>query len=57
MIRDYKDLLVWQKSIELVKEAYIFTKQFPKEELFGLKNQIRRSAMSIPSNIAEGWMR
>ncbi len=57
MIKDYKDLQVWQKGIELVKDTYILTKRFPKDELFGLVNQMRRSAVSIPSNIAEGWMR
>lgn len=56
-IRDYKDLTVWQKAMELVKKIYIFTKKFPKEEQFGLTNQMRRSAVSIPSNISEGWMR
>lgn len=57
MIKDYKDLQVWQKGIGLVKDTYILTKGFPKDELFGLVNQMRRSAVSIPSNIAEGWMR
>jgi len=50
-------LQVWQKGIELVKEIYSTTRGFPKVELFGLSNQMRRSAVSIPSNIAEGWMR
>lgn len=57
MIKDYKDLQVWQKGIELVKEIYTITKKFPKDELFSLVSQMRRSAVSIPSNIAEGWMR
>lgn len=57
MITDYKDLQVWQKGIEVVKEIYTITKQFPQNELFGLTSQMRRSAVSIPSNIAEGWMR
>lgn len=57
MITDYKDLQVWQKGIEVVKEIYTITTQFPKNELFGLISQMRRSAVSIPSNIAEGWMR
>ena len=56
-IQSYKDLIVWQKSILLVKEAYLLTESFPKEELFGLTSQIRRSAVSIPSNIAEGKAR
>ena len=57
MVKDYKDLQVWQKGIELVKEIYTITKKFPKDELFGLVSQMRRCAVSIPSNIAEGWMR
>lgn len=57
MVRDYKDLQVWQKGIELVKEIYIITKKFLKDELFSLVNQMRRSVVSIPSNIAEGWRR
>src|SRR5690554_7937353 len=54
MIRDFKDLIVWQKSMELVEEVYCLVKKLPKEELFALSDQIRRSAISIPSNIAEG---
>ena len=56
-IESYKDLVVWQKGIELVNELYSVTKGFPKEEMFGLTNQIRRAAISVPSNIAEGWGR
>ncbi len=56
-ITTYKDLIVWQKSIELVNEVYAVTRRFPKEEMFGLTNQIRRAAVSIPANIAEGWGR
>jgi four helix bundle protein len=48
---------VWQESIQLVKEVYLATKLFPKEELFVLTSQIRRAAISIPSNIAEGYVR
>lgn len=51
---DFRKLLVWQKSMSLTTKIYTNTKQFPKEELFGLTSQIRRSAISIPSNIAEG---
>ena len=50
----YKDLIVWRKSIDLVTELYKLTKKFPKEEIYGLTSQMRRSAVSIPSNIAEG---
>jgi len=53
----HKDLIVWQKSIHLVKVVYVETKSFPKEELFGLVSQMRKSAVSIPSNIAEGFGR
>jgi len=51
---DYKELIVWQKSIELVKDIYVLSKQLPKEELYSLTDQIKRSAISIPANIAEG---
>ena len=57
MINTYKDLIVWQKSIKLVLEIYKITKEFPKEELYGLTSQMRRSAVSISSNIAEGRCR
>jgi four helix bundle protein len=53
----FRNLLVWQKSMELVTKMYSSTQKFPKEELFGLSSQIRRSAVSIPSNIAEGYGR
>ncbi|MFH1233175.1 MAG: four helix bundle protein [Patescibacteria group bacterium] len=53
-IKSYRDLIVWQKSIGLVVEIYQITKHFPKEELYGLTIQIRRCAISIPSNISEG---
>jgi len=56
-INSYKDLIVWQKSRKLVVEIYKLTKSFPKSEIYGLTNQIRRSAVSIPSNIAEGYCR
>jgi len=53
----YKNLLVWNKSIELVVQIYTLTKKYPKDEVFGLISQSRRSAVSIPSNIAEGQSR
>jgi len=53
----YKDLIVWQKSIELVFNVYELTKNFPKEEVYGLTSQINRAAISMASNIAEGKMR
>jgi four helix bundle protein len=56
-IESFKQLTVWQKSIELVKEAYLLTAQLPREEIYGLTSQMRRSAISIPSNIAEGKKR
>ena len=57
MLKSYKELIVWQKSIKLVKEIYILTENFPKEEIYGLSNQMRRAAVSMPSNIAEGYSR
>jgi four helix bundle protein len=56
-VESFKDLFVWQKGIELVNEIYKLTKLFPKEELYWLTSQIRRAAISVPSNIAEGWGR
>ena len=53
-IRDYRDLIVWQKSMVLAKQVYLATVDFPKHEVYGLTSQIRRSAISVPSNIAEG---
>ena len=55
--RGYKDLLVWQKGIALVKQVYRITRTFPADEKFGLVSQIRRAAVSIPSNVAEGQAR
>ena len=56
-MEDYRDLIVWQRSMNLVKEIYALTKQLPKEETFALSNQLRRAVVSIPSNIAEGYGR
>lgn len=56
-IESFKQLIVWQRSMEVVKEIYKVTSEFPKTETFGLINQMRRSAISIPSNIAEGKKR
>ncbi|MBT3382403.1 MAG: four helix bundle protein [Prolixibacteraceae bacterium] len=53
-MKKFKNLKVWQKGMDLVKNVYKSSKNFPKEELFGLTSQIRRSAISIPSNVAEG---
>lgn len=54
---DHKDLIVWQKAILLTQVIYSLTKQFPRDEVFGLTNQIRRAVISVPSNIAEGFNR
>jgi four helix bundle protein len=55
--QSYRDLVVWQKSIELAKQLYRLTAKFPSEEKFGLISQIRRAAVSVSSNIAEGQAR
>ena len=52
--KNYQDLIVWQRSMDFVELVYQATKAFPKEELYGLTSQLRRAAVSIPSNIAEG---
>ena len=57
VVKTHRDLDVWKNGIELVKKIYILTKDFPKEEIYTLTSQIRRSAISIPSNIAEGAAR
>jgi len=57
MLKNYKELKVWQKSYELCLEIYRITAKFPKEERYGLTSQIRRAVVSIPSNIAEGYGR
>jgi len=57
VIKSYKDLTVWQKAYKLSLLIYLLTKAFPKEELYTLVSQMRRAAISIPSNIAEGYCR
>lgn len=57
MTSSFKDLIVWRKSMELVAEVYCVTEKFPSSEQYGLVSQMRRSAVSIPSNIAEGRYR
>ena len=55
--KTYKDLIVWQKAMDLAEEIHRLSKSFPREELYGLTSQIRRAAVSVPSNIAEGQAR
>jgi len=57
VLKNFKDLLVWQKAYQLCLDLYKVTKKFPAEEKFGLTSQIRRASVSIPSNIAEGYGR
>lgn len=56
-INSFRDLRIWQQGIELGREVYKITADFPKYEIFGLSNQLRRASISIPSNIAEGHIR
>ena len=56
-VKDYKELLVWQKGIDIVDKIYLATDSFPHDEQYGLSNQMRRAAVSVPSNIAEGFVR
>jgi four helix bundle protein len=56
-IRSYQDLIVWQKAVRLVTDIYSVSKKFPSDERFGIVSQLNRAAVSIPSNIAEGWGR
>jgi four helix bundle protein len=56
-IRNFKDLRMWQQGIQVVKQVYLVTRSFPAEERFGLVQQMRKAAVSIPSNIAEGFNR
>ena len=51
---DYRDLVAWQKAMDLVERIYVATADFPREERYGLTSQVRRAAVSVPSNIAEG---
>ena len=53
-VRHYQELIVWQKAIDLVEEVYKISRSSPREEIYGLTSQIRRAAVSIPSNVAEG---
>lgn len=53
-VRNYQELIVWQKSMDLVETVYTLSKGFPREEIYGLTSQLRRAAVSVPSNIAEG---
>lgn len=57
MVKNYRELIVWQKAMDLVELIYEITHKFPKDELYSLTNQMRRAAVSIPSNIAEGQAR
>ncbi len=57
MLKSYKELVVWQKSFELCRRIYRLTAQFPAQERFGLTSQLRRCAVSVPSNVAEGYGR
>lgn len=57
MLNSFKELIVWQRGIELTEEIYKLTDKFPKHETYGLASQMRRAAVSIPSNIAEGQQR
>jgi four helix bundle protein len=56
-IRSFNELEIWQRGVDLVEKIYKITKSFPKDELYGLIGQLRRAAVSIPSNIAEGFAR
>ena len=53
-VRNYQDLIVWQKAMDLVEQIYAISQRFPREEIYGLTSQLRRAAVSIPSNIAQG---
>jgi four helix bundle protein len=53
-VRHYQELIVWQRAMDLVEEVYRVSRTFPREEIYGLTSQLRRAAVSIPSNVAEG---
>jgi len=57
MLQSYRELLVWQKAMELAQQVYRMTEAFPKREIYGLAAQLRRAGVSVPSNIAEGYGR
>ncbi|MCB1187915.1 four helix bundle protein [bacterium] len=56
-VKDFQDLIIWQRSFQLAEEIYCLTELFPKQEIYGMTSQLRRSAVSIPANIAEGYGR
>ncbi|NEP54434.1 MAG: four helix bundle protein [Moorea sp. SIO3C2] len=56
-INNFKDLIIWQKAMDIAEKCYLLTKFFPKDELYGMVQQIRRAAVSIPANISEGYGR
>lgn len=57
MLSSYRELLVWQKAMELAVKSYLLSHSFPKSEMYGLTSQLRRASVSVPSNIAEGYGR
>ena len=57
MASSYRDLIVWQRAVEMTIALYRLTEEFPKQEMFGLSSQLRRAGVSVASNIAEGWGR
>ena len=57
MLRSYRDLLVWQKALDLTILIYRLSERFPRTEIYGLTSQVRRASVSVPSNIAEGYGR
>lgn len=57
MANSYRDLIVWQRTVEMTLALYRLTEEFPKQEMFGLTSQLRRAGVSVASNIAEGWGR